>query len=187
MFWLWTSRTKSPTTLHDLARIDDVATSQALRELVERRRRRRRREEHAQRARPASPARRRRVDRGGAVRAPHCLARPAGRLPVIASAVIEPTRRRRGGARRCSTGPASSSTVARAVASAGGAPGCEVRERLRGDAGRCAATVGRGALDPQVDPVVELEAGVLAQVLDGALELARVALGAQLRASAPCR
>ena len=38
-----------------------------------------------------------------------------------------------------------------------------------------------------VDPVVELQLGVLAQVLDRALELARVALGAQLRRQRRCR
>ena len=46
---------------------------------------------------------------------------------------------------------------------------------------RCGATRRGQAVDPQLDPVVELEAGVLAQVLDRPLELAGVALGAQLR------
>ena len=36
------------------------------------------------------------------------------------------------------------------------------------------------AVDPQLDPVVEREAGVLAQVLDRPLELAGVALGPEL-------
>ena len=38
----------------------------------------------------------------------------------------------------------------------------------------------RQAVDPELDAVVERELGVLAQVLDRALELAGVALGAEL-------
>ena len=59
----------------------------------------------------------------------------------------------------------------RASASVSAATRREVRAR------RPSAT----AVEPQVDPVVELEPGLAAQVLDRALELAGVALGAQLR------
>ena len=47
-------------------------------------------------------------------------------------------------------------------------------------AARCAADGRRRPVDPQLDPVVELEAGLAAQVLDRPGELAGVALGAQL-------
>ena len=52
---------------------------------------------------------------------------------------------------------------------------------------RCDGDLRREAVDPQVDPVIELEPGVLAQVLDRALELARVAFGAKGRVSARYR
>ncbi len=39
----------------------------------------------------------------------------------------------------------------------------------------------RQAVDPEGDPVIELEAGIATQVLDGAGEFARIALGAQVR------
>ena len=48
-------------------------------------------------------------------------------------------------------------------------------------AGRCAATVGGAPGDPQLDPVVELEAGFPTQVLDGPGDLAGITFRAQLR------
>ena len=50
----------------------------------------------------------------------------------------------------------------------------------RATAARCGSTAAGSAVDPQLDPGVEVEPGVLAEVLDRALELAGVALGAQL-------
>ena len=56
-----------------------------------------------------------------------------------------------------------------------------VGEGLLGDARRgAAATRSAQAVDPELDPVVERQPGLLAQVLDRALELARVALGPEL-------
>ena len=154
-FWLKTSRTKSPTTVDDLAR-----------------RRRWRR------ARPSSAGRGRRPCRRGRGR------RPSGRRVRSPGAwpprrPLDPARRRppscqptRPAARRRSamtTGPPSSSTVARCGASAGGSPSASSASVSAATAGEVRGDGRRDGPDPQVDPVVELEAGLAAQVLDGPL------------------
>ena len=77
-----------------------------------------------------------------------------------------------------------SSTVtgsARAVAGRGRARGDLVGQGLAGDVAEMRLDLGRQAVEPQPDPRVEIEAGVLAQVLDRALELAGIALGDERR------
>ena len=66
------------------------------------------------------------------------------------------------------------------AASGGGSPGRELGQRVGGDGRAGAGEAVRDGPDPQVDPVVELEAGLAAQVLDGPRELAGVALGDEL-------
>ena len=80
--------------------------------------------------------------------------------------------------------PAVAARRSRAAPSAGAAPAIDrVGQGLaRRRVGEVRLDRGRQAVEPQLDPVVELEAGVLAQVLDRALELAGVALGDAARA-----
>ena len=121
-------------------------------------------------------------------RGPGRCGRGARRLPVlqqIASLVgtlrgHEPTRRRRGGARRWPR------TRSRAPPSRGRwhRPGPARRRGWRGSRQHAVevGSHGRGQpLDPQVDPVVERQRGVPTKVLDRALQLARIAFGPQLR------
>ena len=55
-----------------------------------------------------------------------------------------------------------------------------IRQRVRQHGPEVGRHLRRDAIEPQLDAVVEIELSLLAQVLDGPLELAGVALGAQL-------
>ena len=93
----------------------------------------------------------------------------------------KPSRRRRPGARR--SGPSRRRARPRlpGIRSGGDAGVDRVGERLGGDRLEVAGDRLRQRVDPDLDPVVERELGFAAEVLDRPLELAGVALGAELR------
>ena len=79
-----------------------------------------------------------------------------------------------------STVPPPSSTVPRVDGVGRRGAADDVGERLLGDGVEVRRDRVGQAVDPELDPVVEGKAGLLAEVLDRPLELARVALGTEV-------
>ena len=172
LFWAWTRRTRSPTTSTDWPGARNEVEPR-LRQLVED-------DDHAPRAprnvrpvRSARPRRARLASGGDARLVSHSRDRSRGR----ARRAAQRDRHRAVGQLDRPVAPSPSRRR----------PGDLVGERLAGHGGEMRLDLGRQAVDPQLDPRVEVEPGLLAQVLDRALELARVALGAQLGRELRCR
>ena len=169
MFWLWTSRSQSPMT---------VTASPGSR---------------WPRATPwrAGPGRRPDRDHGERAQRPTDGPRQASPVPprtLSSRSVLDelcpgppsssagsPVRRR-----AIWASPRSSGRSRPAGRTAGPAP--QLAAGCPGDGGQVRLDR-RRAVDPELDPVVEVQPGVPAQVLDRALQLARVALGAQVGVS----
>ena len=77
------------------------------------------------------------------------------------------------------TVPSSSARVAVSRRRPARSPSTHIRERVVGDGGQERGHGLGQPDDPQLDPVIELQLGVPAQVLDRPRELARVAFGAK--------
>ena len=112
-------------------------------------------------------------------RSPSSTARPRGaRLRVRAPSSRQlPSPARRSAIR---ASPASRRTDATGMPAGGASRRSSSASVSRGHGLEVRLDRGRDAVDPQHDPVVEVQLRLLAQVLDRALELAGVALGAQL-------